>query len=117
MGFVPNDQRTEGTFSRYNSIDDKLDGFHYWTGYVKFGVGRATHEASQEVRNGDLIREEAVALVRKYDHELPKRYFQDVLDYLDLNEKEFYEIADSFRPEHLWDKDAKGQFKLKYLVE
>ncbi len=117
VGFSPNDQRTEGTFSRYNSIDDKLDGFHYWTGYIKFGVGRATHEASQEVRNGDLIRDEAIALVHKYDGELPQRYFNEVLEYIDLSEKEFHSIADSFRPDHLWEKSKSGTYKLKHIVK
>lgn len=112
VGFIPNDQRTEGTYSRYNSIDDKLDGFHYWTGHVKFGVGRATHEAAQEIRNGDLTREEAVSLVHKYDGELPARYFPDILDYLGLSEKEFHEIADQYRPPHLWEKNKMGDFEL-----
>ena len=58
IGFEPNDQRTEGTYSRYNSLDDKIDGFHYWTGHIKFGVGRTMHEASQEIRNGELTRAE-----------------------------------------------------------
>ncbi len=116
VGFIPNDQRTEGTYSRYNSIDDKLDGFHYWTGHIKFGVGRATHEASQEVRNGDLIREEAVALVRKYDGELPKRYFSEVLEYLDLTEEKFHSIADNFRSEHLWKRNESGKYELKFRV-
>ena len=98
-------------------MDDKLDGFHYWTGHIKFGVGRTTHEASQEVRNGDLTREEAVALVHKYDGELPKTYFKDVLEYLDLSEKEFHEIADTFRPNHLWKRNDSGKYELKYKVE
>ncbi|MDB2548537.1 N-acetyl sugar amidotransferase [Paracoccaceae bacterium] len=104
VGFSPNDQRTEGTYSRYNSIDDKLDGFHYWCGFVKFGIGRCTHEASQEVRHSHISRDEAVSLVRKYDGEFPSRFFGDVLDYLDLREDEFFEISDRFRSPHLWEK-------------
>ena len=42
VGFSPDSQRTEGSFSRYHSIDDKLDQFHWWTGYIKFGLGRAS---------------------------------------------------------------------------
>ena len=116
VGFIPNDQRTEGTFSRYNSLDDKLDGFHYWTSYIKFGLGRASFEASQEVRNGDLTRQEAVSLVHKYDGELPKRYFQEILEYLDLNQKELIEIANTFRPKHLWEKNKSGDFVLKNIL-
>lgn len=72
-GFQPNDQRTEGTYSKYNSIDDKSDPFHYWTTLVKFGIGRTTYDASQEIRNHKITREEGIALVKKYDMEFPKR--------------------------------------------
>ena len=44
------------------------------------------------------------------------RYFKDVLEYLDLTEKEFHEIADTFRPKHLWEKDESGKYKLRYKV-
>ena len=114
--FQPNDQRTEGTYSRYNSIDDRVDGFHYWCGHIKFGIGRTTHEASQEIRNGDLTREEGVALVHKYDGELPNRYFKDFLDYTQLSEEKFFAIADSFRPDHLWTK-VSGEWDLKHKVK
>src|SRR3989338_6423786 len=50
-GFQPNQFRTEGTYSKYNSIDDKVDGFHFYTTFIKFGLGRPTYDASQEIRN------------------------------------------------------------------
>ena len=64
-GFIPSPERTPGTYSKYNSIDDKVDDLHYWTTFVKFGIGRATYDASQEIRSGDITREEGVALVQK----------------------------------------------------
>ena len=39
-GFEANPVRTEGTYSKYNSLDDKVDGFFYFTRWIKFGVGR-----------------------------------------------------------------------------
>ena len=114
--FQPNDQRTEGTYSRYNSIDDKLDCLHYWTGFIKFGMGRTSHEASQEVRNGDLTREEAVSLVHKYDGELPLRYLPEILEYLDMTKEEFLSIVDSFRSPHLWERSDDGSWVLKHQV-
>ena len=106
--FEANPHRTEGSYTKYNSIDDKLDGFHYWCGFIKFGIGRCTHEAGQEVRHGHITREEAVALVHKYDGELPERHFPDVLDYMGMERDEFIEIADSFRSPHLWRRTADG---------
>jgi len=105
-GFIANDERTEGTYSKYNSIDDKTDGFHYWTTYIKFGIGRTTYDASQEIRNDHINRDEGVSLVHRYDGEFPKRYFNEFLEYLNMNEDEFFEIADNFRSPHLWKKDG-----------
>ena len=41
--------RTQGTYSKYNSIDDKIDDLHYYTTFIKFGIGRATYDASQRL--------------------------------------------------------------------
>ena len=103
-GFKANTERTEGTYSKYASIDDKVDPFHYYTMYIKFGVGRASFDAAQEVRNGKITREEAINLVRKYDGEFPKKHFDDFLRYIDIDEKTFYETIDKFRSPHLWGK-------------
>jgi N-acetyl sugar amidotransferase len=113
--FKPNPERTEGTYSKYASIDDKLDGIHYYMKYIKFGFGRATDDASHEVRDGHISREEAIMLVKKYDGEFPEKYFQDFLDYLDISQSYFWEVVDSWRPPHLWEK--KGNYwKLKKTV-
>jgi hypothetical protein len=116
-GFKANPIRTEGTYSKYSSLDDKTDGFFYYTAYIKFGFGRATQDASQEVRNNHITRDEAVALVKKYDGEFPSKYFKEFLEYISLTEEEFHEICDSFRPPVLWEKDASGQWKQLHVVE
>lgn len=116
IGFEANEDRTEGTYSKYNSIDDKTDPYHYWTTLVKFGIGRATYDASQEIRNDHITREEGVALVHRYDEEFPRKYFPEFLDYLAMEEAEFFEIADSFRSPHLWKRTNEG-WALRYKVE
>ena len=90
--------------------------FHYFTTLIKFGIGRATYDAAQEVRNGKITREEAVHLVKKYDQEFPDRYFADFLDYIDLTEAEFWETVDRFRSPHLW-KRADNQWVLRHQVQ
>lgn len=116
VGFEANEDRTEGTYSKYNSIDDKTDPYHYWTTLVKFGIGRATYDASQEIRNNHITREEGVALVHRYDQEFPRKHFGDFLRYLDMEEAEFFEIADRFRSPHLWRKTNQG-WQLRHRVE
>ena len=112
-------ERTAGTYSKYSSIDDKIDDLHYYTTFIKFGIGRATYDSSQEVRNGDITREEALALIARYDGEYPERFEGENFDYLSLTKKEFPKafncfeqpridrqyferLTDKFRSPHLW---------------
>ena len=131
-GFRPSPERTAGTYSKYNSIDDKIDDFHYYTTFIKFGIGRATYDASQEIRHNEIDREEGVALVKKYDGEFPERFAEETFKYLSINEKEFPKaslmfeqpimdrdyfdnLSDRFRSPHIW-KRENGIWKLRHTV-
>jgi len=132
-GFEASPERTPGTYSKYNSIDDRIDDFHYYTTFIKYGIGRATYDAAQEIRSGDINREEGVALVQRFDGEYPTRFSDEIFAYLSIPEKEFPEaskmfeqpimdlnyfnnLADSFRSPHLWSYN-KGQWSLRYQVK
>lgn len=115
-GFQANSERTEGTYSKYSSIDDRIDMFHYFTTLIKFGIGRATYDAAQEIRNGKITREEGVHLVHKYDQEFPQKYFKEFLEYIDISEKQFFETVDRFRSPHLWEQ-VDGKWILKHQVK
>ena len=111
-GFECSPERTPGTYSKYNSIDDKLDDLHYITTYWKFGIGRATYDAAQEIRSGDITREEGVALVHRFDGEYPERFEREVFEYLsvpgfpEMTRERFMGMAESFKSPHLWDGDT-----------
>lgn len=130
--FIPSPERNPGTYSKYNSIDDKLDDLHYFTLFIKFGIGRATYDAAQEIRNADITRDEGVALVRRYDGEFPERFCDELMAYLSLPDSEFpmaagrfeqatmdrdyfLHLADRFRSEHLWRWNG-GQWQLRHAV-
>lgn len=108
-GFKANKERTEGSYSKYSSIDDKVDMFHYYTTLIKFGIGRASYDAAQEIRNHKITREEGVSLVRRYDQEFPKKYFKDFLEYIDISEEKFWKLINDGRSPHLW--------KLRHQIE
>ncbi len=114
-GFKARPFRTQGSYSKYSGIDDKIDDLHFYTTYIKFGIGRTSYDASQEIRNKHLTREEGAALVKRFDGEFPDRYFEDVMNYIDLNPKYFHELCDKFRSPHLWGK-VNGQWKLRHTV-
>ena len=115
-GFKPNKERTEGTYSKYSSIDDKIDPFHYYTTLIKFGIGRCTYDASQEVRNEKITRDEAAYLVEKYDTEFPSKFFKEFLEYIDTSEENFFKTVEKFRSPHIWGKDSTNQWKLRHNV-
>ena len=132
-GFEASPERTPGTYSKYNSIDDRIDDFHYYTTFIKYGIGRATYDAAQEIRSGDINSEEGVALVQRFDGEYPTRFSDEIFTYLSIPEKEFPQaskmfeqpimdlnyfnnLADSFRSPHLWSYN-KGQWSLRYQVK
>src|SRR5262245_17774319 len=121
-GFQASPERTPGTYSKYNSIDDRIDDFHYYTTFIKFGIGRASYDAAQEIRSGDITRDEGVALVRRFDGEFPERFAAEIFRYLSLPPSEFPQaarmfeqpnvdrayfsaLADRFRSPHLWVRD------------
>jgi N-acetyl sugar amidotransferase len=131
-GFQASPERTPGTYSKYNSIDDRIDDFHYYTTGIKFGIGRASYDAAQEIRSGDINRDEGVALVRRFDHEFPERFAEEIFRYLSISEKEFpaasamfeqptmdrqyfARLTDQFRSPHLWMYDD-GEWKLRQAV-
>ncbi|MEK9657129.1 MAG: N-acetyl sugar amidotransferase [bacterium] len=115
IDFKANPVRTEGTYSKYNSLDDKIDGYFYYTSYIKFGMGRAMQDSAQECRNQKITPEEGRALIKKFDGELPQRYFNEFLEYISMNTEEFHDLCDTFRSPHLWKKESSG-WKLRHTV-
>lgn len=115
-GFKPNPLgRTEGTYSKYAQLDDLTDSFLYYLMFIKYGFGRATSDAAHEVRDGHIDRDEAVALVRRYDGEFPSKTFDIFLDYISITEEEFHEVVDRFRMPHIWERSM-GNWRLKHSL-
>ena len=118
-GFITSPERLSGTYTKYSSIDDKMEEFNYYTQGIKYGLGWTSYIASFETRSGDLTREEAISLTKKYDIEYPETWLNDFLKYISLPSKEFpvaskqFEepimdreyfdnLVDSFRSPHIW---------------
>ena len=105
--------RTSGTFTDFDSLDDKIDNVYYYMQMVKFGFGRATRDACRMIQNNQMTREEALELVRKYDDEFPQTHLSDALDYLDMAENEFTEIVDKHRNDEIWVRNG-NRWELRF---
>lgn len=115
--FAPNPMgRSEGTFSKYASLDDKIDPYHYYFALLKFGIARATSDAAHEIREGLMDREEAVRLVNRYDAEAPSEESLGVfLQYTGLTDDQLADAMDRWRNARLWSVGDKFS-KLLYQV-
>ena len=113
--FMPNPYRTEGSYSKYSSLDDKIDWLHYHTTTIKFGIGRATYDSAQEIRNGNITREEGIALVKRFDGEFPEQYIKECCDYMNISLEDYYDTIEKFRSPHLWKKNN-GIWELKFPI-
>jgi len=116
-GFKLDEERTDSTYARYTGIDDKFDWLHFYCRYIKFGIGRCRVDASQEIRNGHITREEGIMLLKKFESEYPKRYLKDCYDFMGISEEEAMNIFDKFRSPHLWEKKKKKWFRKQELPE
>jgi N-acetyl sugar amidotransferase len=65
------EDKVEGTYKNYKSVECKMAGVHDYTKFLKRGFGRGTDHASVDVRAGLLTREEAFELAKKNDTERP----------------------------------------------
>ncbi len=115
-GFSPAPERSEGTYSRYASLDDKLDAFHYYLMFIKFGIGRATSDSAHEIRDQKITREEGMILVKQYDSEFPLRNIDSLLEYCSITKEELTEIIDAWRPDHLWRKSSESSWELIHPI-
>lgn len=65
------EDKVEGTYKRYKSVECRMAGVHDYTKFLKRGFGRGTDHASADVRAGLITRGEGFALARKHDTERP----------------------------------------------
>ena len=116
-GFETNPEgRSEGTYTKHVSLDDKADGFHFYLSYMKFGMCRASRDVQTDIRRHHITRDEGVALVNRYDGEFPNRHFKWFLEYMDVSEEYFWAVMDFYREKsNVWGKED-GEWVMKHPV-
>jgi N-acetyl sugar amidotransferase len=113
FGFHPGPR--ERTFPLFTKIDDHANDVHDYLKYLKFGYGRATDDASTEIRHGRMTREEGIELVKKYDHARPST-LDNYLDFLEINERQFYDWIKPMRDLDIWEMNANGEWEVNDSV-
>lgn len=106
-------QKQERTFNIYAKTDDiHANGLHDYLKYLKFGYGRATDDASNEIRHGRMTREQGIEMVMRHDHVRP--YDMDLfLAKSGMRETELLKMIEPMRDPAIWERDPKGDWRVK----
>jgi len=108
--FAPITYERERTFNLHSKIEDHANDVHDYLKYLKFGYGRATDDASMEIRHGRMAREEGMTMVKRYDAREPST-LQTYCDFLGITKQQFYDWVEPMRDDRLWQKDTSGVWK------
>jgi len=65
------ESRVENAYKGFKSVECVMAGVHDYANFIKRGIGRATIQASTDVRRGLLTREEGFELAKEFDTQRP----------------------------------------------
>ena len=117
-GFKELDSPTEGTYRKFVGIDELINRLHQYIKVLKFGYGRATDHASEDIRLKKISREDAKKLVKKYDTQpLGKEYFLQISDFLGYAKNQLALILEKFRNKNIWKKNNNGEWYIPGYLE
>lgn len=114
--FAPVTYERERTFNLHSRLEDHANDVHDYLKYLKFGYGRATDDASMEIRHGRMSREEGIQMVQRYDHVEPSTLGL-YCDFLGITKTHFYKIVDPMRDLNIWEKRIDGSWKINDSVD
>jgi N-acetyl sugar amidotransferase len=110
------DGRTPGTFTDFDSLDDKSDNLYYHLQFVKFGFGRAVRDACRMIQNDQMTREEGLELARRYDDEFPEEHLDAMLECVARERDELVATIDLHRNPELW-RPVDGRWALVHPLQ
>lgn len=113
--FSPVAYERERTFNLYAKVEDHANDVHDYLKYLKFGYGRATDDASMEVRHGRMTREEGLAMVQRYDAKMPTS-LEGYCDFLGLKGEDFCRLVEPMRDRLIWENVGSGEWTAKDAV-
>ncbi len=116
-GFKTLNKPAEGTFRNYVGIDEKINRIHQYIKLLKFGYGRGTDHACEDIRNKKINRKEGIKIVKKYDRVKLSNYFiKDFINFIGIKKSDFFKTLDKFTNKRIW-INKKGKLIIKKEIE
>lgn len=109
FGFNVSSTPIEGTYTNYENLDDLLVWVHDYFKYLKYGFGRTSDHTSLDIRNKRITREEAFALIARFDG----KFFMDKVSLFckrfDITREQFFETVEKFANKNIFACDENGK--------
>ena len=84
--------------------------------YFKYGFGKVTDYANEDIRNKRITMEEAIKMTEKFDGRCSDKYIKSFSDYIGITIEEFWEQVDKSVNRELFERDSNGKWKAKFKV-
>lgn len=110
-GWRLKDTPVEGTYSRYENLDDVLYPVHDYLKYLKFGFSRASDSACIDIHCNSkrLTRRNALILAARYDGVLSENTIEMFCKRFDMTKKEFFEVLEKYANKTIFKTDKNGK--------
>ena len=105
-------QKRESTFNLYEKTEDFFQDTHNYLKYLKFGYGRVTDQASLEIRNQRMTREQGIKMLEKYEYKKRPKNLDIFLKFVGITEEEFLQSIEHLRDKTIWEKNSNGEWIL-----
>jgi N-acetyl sugar amidotransferase len=92
----PDEEIKTGDLSNASMLDEEFTNINMMIKYYKFGFGRATDFVDEKIRNGQMSREKAIEIVKKYDGVCSDEIIADFSAYVGISVEEFWKITNKW---------------------
>ena len=105
-----------GDLHGVTSLDEDWVTLNQMIKYYKFGFGRVTDYANEEIRLGRMSREQGIQLVELYDDACAPYYIESFSDYIGISVDEFWTQVKASVNQQLFDVSKDGKISRKFKV-
>ncbi len=101
----------------FADLDSTNMVIHHYIKWLKFGMTRLNDHISVEIRNGRMARSEGIKILKIKPERIPLNEIKIFCKYLEMKEKEFWDVLERFRNHKIWKKDKTGNWYIPDYLE
>lgn len=105
-----------GDYMGVSALDEEWVALNQMIKYLKFGFGKVTDYVNEDIRLGNITREEGIDLLERYDGKCSPKSIQSFCEYIGITVPQFWEIVDTRVNRKLFEKNAAGEWIRKFKI-